>query len=140
MPTIEMDDNYKEPPAKLDVDATVKMSSILLSESIDFAKLGGSEGCSVEFTCTKDKVILKSEDAGRDSCVEIKADKETSIKCESEVVCKYPSEYLSRIMESSKISDNVFIQYKVDYPLQMEFKVPDKMSLGFILAPRVEND
>jgi hypothetical protein len=32
------------------------------------------------------------------------------------------------------------IQFNKDYPLKLEYKTVDKVSLSFILAPRVEND
>jgi hypothetical protein len=32
------------------------------------------------------------------------------------------------------------VQFNKDYPLKLDFKEVDKVSLSFILAPRVDND
>ncbi len=53
---------------------------------------------------------------------------------------KYAIEYLDKFNKASKLTDRVVVQYNTDYPLQIEFKALDKLSLKFILAPRVEND
>ncbi len=44
------------------------------------------------------------------------------------------------MMQGSKLSDHVTIQFNKDYPLKLEYKEVDKVMLSFILAPRVEND
>jgi hypothetical protein len=44
------------------------------------------------------------------------------------------------MINGSKLSDEVLIQFSKDYPLRLEYKTVDKVMLSFILAPRVEND
>ena len=44
------------------------------------------------------------------------------------------------MINGSKLSDEVVIQFNKDYPLKLEYKSVDKVMLSFILAPRVEND
>ena len=53
---------------------------------------------------------------------------------------KYSVEYLKKIMDASKLTDNVSIQFNKDYPLKLDYIVVDKLQLSFILAPRVENE
>ena len=43
-------------------------------------------------------------------------------------------------MKGAKLTDSAHIYLGNDYPLKIEYKVRDKMSLQFILAPRVKND
>ena len=38
------------------------------------------------------------------------------------------------------IAENVDVFFSQDYPLRLDYKALDKVSLSFILAPRVEND
>ena len=52
---------------------------------------------------------------------------------------KYSLEYLMKFIKASKISDTVQVNFSNDYPLKLLF-AGDKMGLGFVLAPRVEND
>ena len=40
----------------------------------------------------------------------------------------------------SKIASDVTIQFDRDFPLKLEYKAIDKVSMVFILAPRVESD
>ncbi|MDD4353154.1 MAG: hypothetical protein PHN56_01715 [Candidatus Nanoarchaeia archaeon] len=53
---------------------------------------------------------------------------------------KYSLEYLEKIIRGDKVSEQTIIKFKKDYLLQVEYVTIDKLSLIFILAPRVEND
>ena len=53
---------------------------------------------------------------------------------------KYSIEYLKKMINGSKIADEMTIRFNKDYPLKLEYKALDKVMLSFILAPRVEND
>lgn len=44
------------------------------------------------------------------------------------------------MINGSKIADKVKIHFKKDYPLKIDYKEINKVSLSFILAPRVENE
>ncbi len=52
---------------------------------------------------------------------------------------KYSLEYLMKFIKGMKISTNVVVNFSDDYPLRLDFP-GEKMGIGFILAPRVEND
>lgn len=52
---------------------------------------------------------------------------------------RYSLEYLSKFIKASKISDKVVVNFSDDDPLRIDFP-GEKMGMGFILAPRVEND
>ena len=52
---------------------------------------------------------------------------------------RYSLEYLMKFIKAARISDKVIINYSEDYPLRLDFP-GDKMGMGFILAPRVENN
>ncbi len=52
---------------------------------------------------------------------------------------KYSLEYLMKFVKGMKISDNVVVNFSDDYPLRLDFP-GEKMGIGFVLAPRVEND
>jgi proliferating cell nuclear antigen len=53
---------------------------------------------------------------------------------------KYSLEYLEKIIRGDKVAYETVLKFKKDYLLQVEYKAIDKLSLIFILAPRVEND
>lgn len=52
---------------------------------------------------------------------------------------KYSLEYMMKFIKATKLSDKVVINFSEDYPLRIDFP-GDDMGIGFILAPRVEND
>ena len=96
---------------------------------------------SVAFSVDKEKFLIEAESNLNDAKVEISKDDETTIKFSGEPVkTKYSLEYLKKIIKGSKISSNVSIQFSKDYPLRIDYQVKDKVSLSFILAPRVSND
>ena len=52
---------------------------------------------------------------------------------------KYSLEYLMKFVKGMKVSSNVVVNFSDDYPLRLDFP-GEKMGIGFVLAPRVEND
>jgi proliferating cell nuclear antigen len=97
---------------------------------------------SVALVAEADKFTVKSESNLRDAKVEIPVGGETSVDLASEgkVISKYSIEYLKKMIKGSKLAESVSIQFGEDYPLRLEYRVMDKLQLGFVLAPRVSND
>jgi proliferating cell nuclear antigen len=52
---------------------------------------------------------------------------------------KYSLEYLTKFIKAQKISERVVIKFSDDQPLRIDFP-GEKLGIGFILAPRLEND
>jgi proliferating cell nuclear antigen len=52
---------------------------------------------------------------------------------------RYSLEYLAKFIKAAKTSDRVVVNFSDDYPMRLDFP-GEKMGIGFILAPRVEND
>ena len=52
---------------------------------------------------------------------------------------KYSLEYLMKFIKAKVFADKVTLKFSNDYPLRMDF-AGQKMGIGFVLAPRVEND
>ncbi|MCK4997004.1 hypothetical protein KAS08_01750 [Candidatus Pacearchaeota archaeon] len=52
---------------------------------------------------------------------------------------KYSLEYMMKFIKALKISSRVVVNFSDDYPLRLDFP-GEKMGIGFVLAPRVEND
>ena len=44
------------------------------------------------------------------------------------------------MIEGSKLSDRVLVQFNKDYPLKLTYSSVDKVMMSFILAPRVDTD
>jgi proliferating cell nuclear antigen PCNA len=62
-----------------------------------------------------------------------------SIEAEGNVRARYPLEYLKKMIKAAKLSEKVTLEFGTDYPMRIGFSDVDKISLRFILAPRVED-
>lgn len=53
--------------------------------------------------------------------------------------CRYSMEYLKKFTKAEKLVGTVEISFSNDYPIKIEYKIVDRLLLGFILAPRGED-
>ncbi|MEK6922817.1 MAG: proliferating cell nuclear antigen (pcna) [Nanoarchaeota archaeon] len=95
---------------------------------------------SLSLTAESDKLVIDSESNLHSAKVEIPGDETTAIELKGSVVAsRYSLEYLKKMIKASKLTDKVKIEFSKDYPLRLNYMVKDKMSLSFILAPRVSD-
>jgi len=138
LPIIELEEKEQKVP-DLKFPVTIKTSSSILNEAIADVDIVGE---SVTFIAEPKKFTLHAEGDLNQAKIEIKEDEATKVNTNSDekVKAKYSIEYLKKMINGSKLSDEVTIQFNKDYPLKLEYKTVDKVMLSFILAPRVEND
>ena len=138
LPIIELEEKEQKVP-DLKFPIMVKTSSSILNEAIADVDVVGE---SVSFIAEPKKFTLIAEGDLNQAKIEIKEDESTKVSTSSDekVKAKYSIEYLKKMINGSKLSDEVIIQFNKDYPLRLEYKSVDKVMLSFILAPRVEND
>ena len=116
---------------------TITCPSTTLNDAIEDVEIIAE---SVSFMAEDKKFIVSASGDSIKAMVEIKADEGIVIKTEEKVKSKYSIEYLKKMIQASKISDQVTISFNKDYPLKLEYKEIDKLQMMFILAPRIEND
>jgi len=122
----------------LKFSAKVETSSFVFDGAIEDVSIVAE---SVALHVFKNIFVIKSEGNITEAKVEINADEETLLNLSGdEVFSKYSIDYLKKIIKGSKLSDSVVVQFGQDYPLRIDYNVIDKMSLSFILAPRVSGD
>ena len=138
LPIIELEEKDQKVP-DLKFPVTIKTTSSILNEAIADVDVVGE---SVAFIAEPKKFTLLAEGDLNQAKIEIKDDDSTKVDTNSaeKIKAKYSIEYLKKMINGSKLSDEVTIQFNKDYPLKLEYKVIDKVMLSFILAPRVEND
>ena len=138
IPTLEIEDKDQKVP-ELTFPLSVEMDSGQLTESIEDVSVVAE---SVTFLGEKTQLLVKAEGDLSKALVEIKPDDHTVIKTDSEdkFKAKFSLEYLKKMIAGSKLSDKVHLNFNTDYPLKMEYRIVDRLSLSFILAPRVDND
>lgn len=138
LPLIELEEKEQKVP-DLKFPVSVKTSSSILNEAIADADVVGE---SVAFIAEPKKFTLQAEGDLNQARIEIKEDEATKVSTsgDEKVKAKYSIEYLKKMINGSKLSDEVTISFNKDYPLKLDYKAVDRVMLSFILAPRVEND
>ncbi len=130
-------DEREQKVPHLNFPTVVTTEAGILAEAIEDADVVGE---SVAFGATQDRFTVSAEGDQNRLIVEVKAGEGTTIVTQKENRSKYSIEYLKKMVAASKLSDEVQINFSQDYPLRLDYKVIDKVSLSFVLAPRVDND
>jgi proliferating cell nuclear antigen len=135
---IDIEEREQKVPS-LTFPVEIETSSFKLDEAINDMDIVSE---SVSFTANKDSFVVESESNMRDAKSEMMNDEETNIKFDSAEALrsKYSIEYLKKMIKASKISPKMKIRFSKDYPLRLDYLVKDKVSLSFVLAPRISND
>lgn len=138
IPIIESDDREQKEPV-LEFPVEISMPASTLSSAIDDADVVSD---AVSFIAEKGKFTIQASGDLNDAEIEMAADDDVKITSSSDdtLKSKYSLEYLKKMVSGSKISDTVLIQFNKDYPVKLSFVTVDKVSLSFVLAPRVESD
>jgi proliferating cell nuclear antigen len=145
LPLIEVEEGRRQIP-KIDYAVTVTTTSQQLADAIDDADIVAE---SVAFTAKEKLFSIIAEGDLSKVNIDIPQDEDTKIVLEDSVSgqpvkapvkARYSIEYLKKMVQGAKLSDKVSAQFRTDHPLRLEYKTLNKVSLTFILAPRVEND
>ena len=124
--------------AKLEAgfSATVSVDSEVLNAGIEDAEMVAD---STVFTLRKEQLHMKSEGDSSSAQLEIPQGESYKVLDANEPVrARYSLDYLKKIFKARKLSDHATLAMATDYPMKIQFEVPGKTRLSFILAPRVE--
>lgn len=138
LPIIDIQEREQKVP-ELNFGVVVETTSDVLNQAIEDASVVAE---SVSFLLDDGTFTILSKGDLSKAKVDITEDEDTKISVEGEtpIKAKYSIEYLKKMIAGSKLSDNVSIRFSKDYPLRLDYINVDKVSLSFILAPRVENE
>ena len=137
MSLINLNEEERQKVPDLDFKSRIEIPSNLFNEAIDDMDVVSD---SVAFE-VKEK-IFSVQAAGNLSTAKVsfKENDNLTIEAKDNVRSRYSVEYLKKIIKGSKLNDMCLIWLGDEYPLKIEYKVMDKLSLSTILAPRVSND
>jgi len=137
LPLIDLEERQQRVP-QLTTKAQIELLSTTLNEAIEDMDIVGE---SVIFqTIDKDSFVVSATGDLNRAEVVIKPDEQVKIESDGNQKSKYSIEYLKKMMQGSKLATKATIKFSNDYPLILEYVEKDKLSLQFILAPRVDND
>lgn len=129
---IDVESEDKEVPS-LEFGCKVEIDSDTFSEAIEDAKVV-ADACS--FIAGEGFFMVEGLGSLNSARAEFSGDE---AKIEGIGKSKYSLEYLAKFIKAGKISNKVNVNFSDNYPLRIDFP-GEKMGLGFILAPRVENE
>lgn len=138
LPLIDISREETPPLEKLEFSTYLKLNSDILSNGVDDAELITD---SVVFTVRKDMLSMKAESDSSQAQLEVPSGSESLkiIDMNEPVRARYSLDYLKKIIKAKKLAAEANIAMSTDYPMKIEFEVPGKARLGFVLAPRVED-
>jgi proliferating cell nuclear antigen PCNA len=139
IPLLDITQEEIPPIDKLDFKAKAKIKADVLKSGIEDADIVGD---SVVFESMKDKFSMRA--TGDISTTHLTLEKGNDalldLKTEGIIKARYPLDYLKKMIKASKLASEINIRWSKDYPMRMDFTSVDKVSLGFILAPRVSEE
>lgn len=139
IPILDLSKEEVPPIDQLEFTTSVQIKPDILQSGVDDAEVVADsiliEATGSRFAMRAEGDISKAElelEKGNKNLIELKSDGETK--------ARYPLDYLKKMIKGSKIADSVSIEWGQDYPMRISFKAGDKVSLTYILAPRVSED
>jgi len=135
LPIIDIEEKEHKIP-NLSFPVSVEIDSSALNEAVDDSAIVGE---SVAFIAAPGKFVVSAEGDLSKASVDITDAKVTS-ETKANIKSKYSIEYLKKMLAGAKIATTATVQFNQDYPLRLDYLLKDKVSISFILAPRVEND
>ncbi len=139
VPLLDISQEEIPPINELDFKAKIKVKTDVLKSGIEDADVAGD---SVIFDANNEKFSMRA--SGDITSTELSLEKGnkslTGLNVTGAVVSRYPLEYLKKMIKASKLADETSLKWAKDYPMRLDFSSLDKVSLGFVLAPRVTED
>jgi proliferating cell nuclear antigen len=128
----------KPPIDQLKFQATVEMKSDILEDAIADAEIIADSLVMQAFP-ELFRITTKGDTSSTE--LELKKGEEGLINMTATgaLRARYPLEYLKKMIKAAKLSQNATLEFGTDYPMRLGFSDVDKISLKFILAPRVED-
>jgi len=132
MSLIDVESEDKDEP-KLEFACKVEMDSVDFAEAIEDCNIV-ADACSL--VAGADFFVVEGSGSLNSARAEFSGDDAVLSGIGKS---RYSLEYLMKFIKAGKISGKVSVKFSDDYPLRLDY-AGDVMGLGFVLAPRVEND
>ena len=96
---------------------------------------------SVTISADENTINIVSEGDQSNVDFEIDSDSDGIISLEgSDAKSMFSLDYLNKMIGAKKLSNTLNMKLGEDFPMRLEFTVPEKAELSFVLAPRIEED
>jgi proliferating cell nuclear antigen len=135
LPLIDIREEVPSGIERLSFPVKVEFSSELLNDGIEDADLVSD---SIIFEVSKNDFIIKAEGDSSSTELRLEHGKQAKIAGDKNAKARYSLDYLKKMIKARKISSVAILEFDTNYPLRLTFAQPEKISLSFILAPRIE--
>jgi proliferating cell nuclear antigen PCNA len=139
VPLLDINQEEIPPINQLEFSAKARIKAGILKSGIDDADIVSD---SIVFEATKDNFNMSA--SGDISSAELTLERGNDALLDLNVTgivrARYPLDYLKKMIKAAKLADDINLRWSKDYPLRMDFSSVDKVSLGFVLAPRVSEE
>lgn len=129
-----VDDNLQKIPS-LTFPVKIVSSSANFTNAVN--DLGFLEE-GVSFKIDKNVFSMQGKTSSMSGKIDFTEDVDVKVD-EKDYHCRYSMDYLKKFVKADKIVKTVELSFSNDYPLKVEYKIVDRLLLGFILAPRGED-
>jgi len=139
VPLLDISQEEIPPIDQLEFSAKVKIKADVLKSGIEDAIIVSD---SIVLEAASNRFSMKA--TGDISSAELTLEKGNEALLDLGVTgivkSRYPLEYLKKMIKASKLANETNLRWSKDYPMRMDFMTVDKVSMGFILAPRVSEE
>ncbi|MFB6244787.1 MAG: proliferating cell nuclear antigen (pcna) [Candidatus Nanohaloarchaea archaeon] len=138
LPILNLSEDDMPSTDDLDYSVTAELETQVLESAVKDALVVGD---SVAIESDSSGLYVKSE--GDQSNVEFEIDRSADGVLEfsgGEARSMFSLDYLNNMIGAKKLSDTVRLSLGDDFPMRLDFEVPDEAMLSFVLAPRIEEE
>ncbi|MDY6766069.1 MAG: proliferating cell nuclear antigen (pcna) [Candidatus Nanohaloarchaea archaeon] len=121
----------------LDFSVAADVTTAVLDDAVGDASVVGdavtvrADGDAITLAAEGDNSTVETTiRAGSDGLMELDAD--------GQVQSMFSLDYLNKMIKAKKLSDTTRLKLGDDFPMRLEFQVPDTLQLSYVLAPRIE--
>lgn len=128
-------DNKEQKIPDLKFTAKVTMLSSQFSQEV---KEASNIAETLKFDVKPDSFTISAEGDLNKLEIPHRKDDDTRINADKEIISKYSVKYLEMMTSCDKIADDVILEFGNNYPIKMSYRLVDRLSFEWILAPKTD--
>ncbi len=138
LPILNLSEDDIPSTDQLDFSVTAELETKVLENAIKDAMVVGD---SVTVTADSSQIKIASEGDQSNVDFTISGDSPGVMELSGEEAkSMFSLDYLNSMTGAKKLSSNVELKLGEDFPMRLNFTVPEQARLSFVLAPRIEED
>lgn len=138
LPILNLSEDDIPSTDQLEFNVTAELETSVLESAIKDALVVGD---SVTISATGEEINIVAEGDQSNVSFTVTGDSEGVLDLEgSEAKSMFSLDYMNSMVGAKRLSSVVEIKLGDDFPMRMNFEVPDEARLSFVLAPRIEED